>query len=137
MNTFTLVVLAAEKPFYEGKCTSLVIPTINGQYGVLANHHNMIVAIVPGTLKITDNNGEETIAAVSSGITKVEDNHVLILVDTIERPEEIDENRAKRSAEEAKEAILQKKSIQDYHAAQAKMARAINRLRVKKHNEYR
>ena len=137
MNTFTLVVLAAEKPFYEGECTSLVIPTINGQYGVLANHHNMIVAIVPGTLKITDNNGEETLAAVSSGITKVEDNHVLILVDTIERPEEIDENRAKRSAEEAKEAILQKKSIQDYHAAQAKMARAINRLRVKKHNEYR
>ena len=136
MNTFTLVVLAAEKPFYEGECASLVIPTINGQYGILANHHNMIVAIVPGTLKITDNNGEETIAAVSSGITKVEDNHVLILVDTIERPEEIDENRARRSAEEAKEAILQKKSIQDYHAAQAKMARAINRLRVKKHNEY-
>ncbi len=35
-------------------------------------------------------------------------------------------------AEEAKEAMLQKKSIQDYHAAQAKMARAINRLKVKK-----
>lgn len=135
MNTFTLVVLAAEKPFYEGECESLVIPTINGRYGILPNHHNMIVAIVPGMLKMIDCNGEETVAAVSSGITKVEDNHVLIMVDTIERPEEIDENRAKSSVAEAKEAILQKKSIQDYYAAQAKMARAITRLRVKKHND--
>ena len=62
---------------------------------------------------------------------KIEDNEVLILADTAERPEEIDINIAKRDAEEAKEAILQKKSIQDYKSAQAKMARAINRLRVK------
>ena len=135
MNTFTLVVLAAEKPFYEGECETLVIPTTDGEYGIQANHHNVIVAIVPGTLKIIYDNGKEIIAAVSGGIVKVENNHVLLMVDTIERPEEIDENRAKRAAEEAQEAILQKKSIQDYQAAQAKMARAINRLRVKKHND--
>lgn len=133
MNRFELNVLAAEKPFYEGDCVSLVIPTTNGQYGIQAMHSNMIAAIVPGMLKITAPDGEETIAAVSEGLVKVEDGHVLILVDTAERPEEIDENHAKRSAEQAKEAILQKKSIQDYHAAQAKMARAISRLRVKKY----
>lgn len=131
MNTFTLKMLAAEKPFYEGECVSLVIPTINGQYGILAHHSNMIAAIIPGMLKFTAPDGEETIAAVSEGLVKMEDNNVLILVDTAERPEEIDENHAKRSAAAAKEAILQKKSIQDYHAAQAKMARAISRLKVK------
>ena len=135
MNTFTLAVLAAEKPFYEGECRSLIIPTLNGQYGIQANHHNVIVAIIPGSLKITGKNGEEIFAAVSAGIAKVEDNYVLLIVDTIERPEDIDENRAKYAAEEAKEAMLQKKSMQDYHLAQAKMARAINRLRVKKHND--
>lgn len=134
MNTFTLVVLAAEKPFYEGECVSLVIPTTSGQYGILAKHRNMIAAIAPGTLKFTAPSGEETVAAVSSGLAKIEDNQVLLLVDAAERPEEIDVNRAKCSAEQAKEAILQKKSIQDYHAAQAKMARAINRLRVKKYD---
>lgn len=133
MKEFTLTVLAAEKPFYEGDCTSLVIPTLDGQYGVLAGHSNMIAAIVPGMLKITAPSGEETIAAVSEGLVKIENNDVLLLVDTAERPEEIDVNRAKRAAEEAKEAILQKKSIQDYKAAQARMARAINRLRVKGH----
>ena len=79
--------------------------------------------------------GKEVIAAVSAGLLKVEKNHVLLLVDTAEHPEEIDENRAKRAAEQAKEAILQKKSIQDYYTAQAKMARAIGRLRVKKYGK--
>lgn len=133
MNTFTLTVLAAEKPFYTGDCLSLVIPTLDGQYGILAGHTNMISAIVPGMLKFTAPDGEETIAAVSEGMIKVENNDVLLLVDTAERPEEIDANRAKRAAEQAKEAILQKKSIQDYKAAQARMARAISRLRVKGH----
>lgn len=135
MNVFSLVVLAAERTFYEGDCVSLIVPMIDGQYGIQANHNNTIGAIVPGCLKITTPEGEETVAAVSEGLVKIENNHVLILVETAERPEEIDVNRAKHSAEEAQEAILQKKSIQDYHAAQAKMARAISRLKVKNSNK--
>lgn len=133
MNAFALTVLAAEKPFYEGDCISLVIPSIDGQYGIQAGHCNMIAAILPGEMRFTSPDGGETIAAVSEGLVKVENGKVLILVDTAERPEEIDENRARRSAEQAKEAILQKKSIQDYYAAQTKMARALGRLRVKHH----
>lgn len=132
MNHFSLVVLAAERSFYDGECVSLVIPTLDGQYGIQANHSNTIGAVVPGMLKITTPEEEVIIAAVSEGLVKIENNQVLILVDTAERPEEIDENHARYSAQEAKEAMLQKKSIQDYHAAQAKMARAINRLKVKK-----
>ncbi len=131
MNTFKLTVLAAEKPFFEGKCISIVIPTNDGQYGIMANHNNVIAAIVPGILKVSTADKNEFVAAVSEGIIKVENGDVLLLADTAEYPEEIDENRAKRSAERAKEAILQKKSIQDYYTAQAKMARAINRLKVK------
>lgn len=133
MDVFKLVVLAAEKPFFEGECISLVFPTVDGQYGIQAKHSNMIAAIVPGELRITTPTGLQAIAAVSEGLIKVENGQVLLLVDTAERPEEIDVNQAKHSIEQAKEAILQKMSIQDYHAAQAKMARALSRLRVKSH----
>ena len=93
----------------------------------------MIAALTPGTLQYRVPGGENQIAAVSRGFIKVEDNTVLILVDTIERPEEIDAIRAQREIDEAQEIMLQKKSIQSYHSAQARMARAINRLRVKAH----
>ena len=133
MEVFELEILAAEKALYHGECASVVIPTTQGQYGILAHHSNVIAAIIPGMLRVKLPSGMEFIAAVSEGLLKVENNHVLVLVDTAERPEDIDENRAKREAEEAKEAILQKRSIHDYQIAQARMARAINRLRVKKY----
>ena len=47
-----------------------------------------------------------------------------------ERPEEIDANRARRAADQAKEALLQKRSIQEYRVAQYNLARAMSRLRV-------
>ena len=129
MNTFSLVVLAAEKPIYDGECSSLIFPTADGLQGIQAMHNNMIAAVVPGILTIRKPDEEEVVVIVSEGLIKVENNQVLLLVDTAERPEEIDENRARRAAARAKEAILQKKSIQEYDAAQAKMARALSRLK--------
>ena len=131
MSQFQVFILAADNVLYEGTCESLIVPTSQGQYGILANHSNMISAVIPGLLTYRVPDGEEQFAAVSAGIVKVENNEVLVLVDTAERPEDIDANRAKRAADEAKEAILQKRSIQEYHSAQANLARAINRLKVK------
>ena len=52
-------------------------------------------------------------------------------MDSAERPEEIDALRAKREADEAREALLQRRSRQEHQLAQATLARAMNRLRVK------
>lgn len=57
----------------------------------------------------------------------------MLLVSTAERPEDIDVNRARRAEDAAKEALLQKKSLQEYKSAQANLARALSRLRVKEH----
>ena len=58
----------------------------------------------------------------------------MVMVGTAERPEEIDANRAQRARDEAMEAMLQKKSIQEYQTAQANLARALNRLKVKRNS---
>ena len=131
MTYFKVKILAADKPFYEGEALSLIVPTVNGQYGILAHHSNTLGATVPGLLKITYPDNREEVLSVSSGIFKIEHNHVLVLVDSLERPEEIDINRAKREADEAKEALLQKMSRQEYYSTQAKLARALNRLKIK------
>ena len=131
MNEFEVNILAADRPFYQGPCVHLQVPISTGQYGILAHHRNVIAAIVPGKLRLRTPDGAEQTAAVSRGFLKVENNHVLLLADTIERPEEIDANRARREADQAREALLQKKSRQEYQLAQGSLARALNRLRVK------
>ena len=47
MSEFRIAILAADRVFYEGPCESLVGPTVLGQHGILANHSNMISALVP------------------------------------------------------------------------------------------
>ncbi len=136
MDTFRLKILASDRPFYEGDCISLVVPTLRGQQGILAHHSNFISAVVPGWVEFRFFDGKEEkkfSCAVSEGIIKTEDNEVLILVATAEYPEEIDENRARRAADAAREELLQKQSVQEYYAAKARLARAVNRLKVKKH----
>lgn len=130
MKEFELSILAADRPFYVGKCVSLIVPTLDGKYGVLANHSNTISAIVPGLLEFKLPTGEARTAAVSEGMIKIENNEVLILVDSAERPEDIDVNRARIAAENAKEQLLQKKSIVEYRSASASLARALNRLKI-------
>ena len=131
MNSFHVRILASEHPFYEGPCESLVVPTIRGQYGILAGHSNLVSALVAGKLIFRIPGEQQQVLAVSAGIVKVEKNEVIVLVDTAERLEDIDANRARRRAEEAKEKMLQKRSIQEYRSAQAQLARALNRLKVK------
>ncbi len=131
MEAFHISILAADHPFYVGPCESLIVSTVEGQYGIWAHHSNIISAVLPGTLHYKLPGQPMQHAAISEGFLKVENNEVLVLVDTAERPEEIEINRAKRDADAAREILLQKKSIEEYQLAQANLARALNRLRVK------
>ena len=131
MEAFQVHILAADQTFYEGPCLSLTIPASDGELGILANHSPMIAAVKPGTLRYQIPGEEPRLAAISPGIVKVEKNDVLVLVDSAERPEDIDVVRAQREIDEAREALLQKRSRQEHQIAQATLARALNRLRVK------
>ena len=131
MKAFRLRILSADRPFYEGDCVSLIVPTEEGQYGVMANHRNMISAIIPGALTMRKPDGESVTAAVSNGLLKIQNGEVLVLVETAELPEEIDENRARRAAENAREQLLQKLSAQEYRIAQDKIARGMSRIKIK------
>ncbi len=132
MNTFKVHILSAHRTFYEGECESIIIPAVDGQYGVLAGHCNTVRAIVPGKLIFRAPGQEAQEVAVSAGIMKVEDNDVLILADSVLRPEEIDEVRAEREAAAAKEAMLQKLGRQEYLSAQAQLARAVSKLKIRR-----
>ncbi len=139
MKTFDLRLLAADRDFYEGPCESIQVPLADGLIGILAGRADMICAIVPGELTMRIPASEafhgqtEIKAVVTSGLLKVENSSVLVLVDSVELPEEIDENRARRAAERAKEELLQKQSVLEYKMAQSELARAMARLKYKNH----
>ena len=103
MNTFFLKVIASDKVFFSGKAEMVNIPTLDGE-----THH----------------------AVVGKGFAQVINNRVTVLVDSAERPEDIDKIRAEEALERAKEQMRQKQSIQEYYHSQASMARAMTRLKL-------
>lgn len=127
---FQVHILSADRDFYEGPCVSLILPTAEGQYGVLAGHANLAAAIEPGILTCRLPDGATLTAVVSHGLARVENNDVLVLVGSAEKPEEIDAARAERAARRAREQLLQKLSWQEHLQTQANLNRAVNRMRA-------
>lgn len=135
MDTFYLRIIASDKIFFEGKCKNVIVPTTDGQMGILAHHENMIIAIEIGEIDLVTAEGEEITAAVSKGFAEVINNRVSILVNAAERPEDIDIKRAEEAKERAQEKLRQKQSIQEYNMSQASLARAITRLKASSHGK--
>ncbi|HIX58612.1 MAG TPA: ATP synthase F1 subunit epsilon [Candidatus Blautia gallistercoris] len=134
-HTFGLEIIASDKTFYRGRGKILVLPAKDGEKAILANHEDMIIAIVPGVLRFETEDGEKQEAAVSGGFAEVINNRVKVLVLTAERPEEIDVIRAREAKERAEEQLRQARSMQEYHQNQMALARAMTRLRVTRKQE--
>ena len=130
MDTFGLKIIASDKVFYEGRCRNLVIPAPDGEKGILPNHENMIIAIAVGIARMEIEEGKWQEVAVGTGFVEIVNNRVTLLVDTAERPEDIDVRRAEEQRERAEEQMRQKQSIQEYYHTQASLARAMNRLKL-------
>jgi len=134
MKSFKLEVLSPDRAFYIGDCVSLTLPLHDGLYGVMADHAPLTAAIVPGEVTFTTPGGERIVCAVSQGMVDVDGAGVKLLCETVLRPDEIDEEEARREAEIAAEDMKGKQSYKDYMLSQVIFARAMNNLRVKKHD---
>lgn len=129
MAEFYLRVVASDRVFYKGTCEIVIVPGLDGEWAFMAHHDNMIVAVSPGQLRFKRPDGTWETAIVGSGFAQVANNRVTVIVDTAERPEEIDEVRAREALARAKEELRQKQSIQEYRISQATLARAMSRLK--------
>jgi F-type H+-transporting ATPase subunit epsilon len=130
MSTFSLKIIASNKIFFDGKCESLTVPALDGELSVMAHHQNMVVATKVGEIRFKEEGSEDYHKAiVGIGFVHIANNRVTMLVDTCEKPEDIDRVRAEEALERAKEQLRQKQSIQEYHVSQASLARAMYRLK--------
>ena len=90
-------------------------PAPDGEKGILPNHENMVIAIAVGTAKVQLAGEDEwKDLAVGTGFAEIVNNRVTLLVDTAERPEDIDVRRAQEQQERAEEQMRQKQSTQEY-----------------------
>ncbi len=130
MAEFHLKILAADKKFYDGICQSVILPALDGEQEILAHHEKTVFAMKEGELRFRkEAGGSWNYVVVGIGFAYVGDNSVTILVDTAERPEDIDRVRAERALERAKDQLQQKQSLQAQRISEASLVRAVLRLK--------
>lgn len=135
MKTFSLKVLASNRVFYDGKCKMAVLPAMDGQLGVLANHGDMIVALAMGEMRIQREDDTWETALIGKGVMQDINNRMIVLTEFAEHPDEIDEKRALEAKQRAEEQLRQKQSILEYHHSKAALSRALARLKEYNKNE--
>ncbi|MGA2525521.1 MAG: F0F1 ATP synthase subunit epsilon [Smithellaceae bacterium] len=125
-----LEIVTPEKMAFSGNVEDVTIPGTEGEFGVLRGHEAFLTSVDIGQLVFTKNN-KKTHYAVNTGYAEVTANKVTVLIETAERSDYIDKNRARRAKENA-EARLEKiaKDSDEFEKARAALMRAIVRLNV-------
>ena len=117
--------------FYSGRCRSIIVPEYDGQKEILAHHEDMVIAVNDGEMRFQPEGSDNwEYAVVGIGFVEIVNNRVTLLVESAERPEEIDVARAREAKERAEEQMRQKQSIHEYYHSRASLARAMARLKA-------
>ena len=125
---FQLEIITPERRFYSGQVESLILPALDGEYGVLPGHEPVVAGVEPGEARFKAEGVWHSVI-VTQGFAEITSEYVVVLVSTAEKPEEIDAARARRAKERAEERLRQHESQQEYIRSKAALARAMARLR--------
>ena len=131
MRTFHLEIVTPDGLVYDGEAESLLVHTTEGDVEILRGHMDYIAAVDIGRARVLAN-GQSRTASCAGGFLSVSAGAVRLVAVTFEFAEDIDEKRALAAKERAESAIANAKDRQAKKIAEAKLMRALNRLRIAK-----
>ena len=106
---FKLSIVTAEQTVYEGEIEMLVAPAMDGEIGILTNHHPIVTKLGPGGIKITKKDGSEELLYTSGGYLEFNENKAILLSDVIENVDEIQAEEAAAARKQAQELLIHAK----------------------------
>lgn len=131
-STFLLEIVTPEHQYYASEVDSIYLSNDSGEFGVLANHVDMISNVTICPLRINKLNHVYNYA-ISGGTLNFShsENKATLFVFAIESRDEIDLDRANKAKDNAEELLSNAQSERDSKKAEIKLKRALNRIKVK------
>lgn len=131
MAKLFLEVVTPDKVLVSQEADILVAPGSEGEFGILPGHVHFLSGLISGELRFRDGKDEKYLS-VSTGFAEVSNDKISVLVDSAELSHDIDVERAKKSAERARERLSKEKGEEeiDFIRAEAALKRAISRIKL-------
>lgn len=132
MMAFRLVIVSPRGCYFDQKVDSLTIKLTSGYRTILSHHAPLIGAIGYAPMHLLKD-GKTIYYALHGGAINVTNEKVTLMVNAIERADEIDLERAKRAKQRAEERLKNKVDGIDIKRAQLALYRALSRIETKKY----
>ncbi len=126
----TLDIVTLKKVAFSEEIRSVNAPGTEGYFSILVNHTPFVSSLKPGVIKVIRENDETLTFSTSGGFLMTDGKKVILLADAVERPEEIDVERARAAKERAEKRLAERTPDIDVDRARAALLRALNRLKV-------
>lgn len=79
MEMLQLDIITPEGGIFSGKVKSVVLPGVEGEFGVLPGHTDVLTLLQTGVIEFESENGRRELVAVDSGYVKVDNAKVDVL----------------------------------------------------------
>src|SRR4051812_1883031 len=106
----TLEIVTPEARVYSDTIDTVVIPTTEGEVGILPGHIPLLTQVAHGELRVTKN-GQTQLLAVGGGFAEVADDAVHILAEHAITAEKIDEHAVEAALKRAEDELREAKNI--------------------------
>lgn len=125
-----LEVVTPERRVLAEPVDMVTVPGLGGELGILPGHTPLISQLQTGVLTLVQD-GKSSSLHVSGGFVEVRDDHVSVLAEVAERPEEIDAARAKQSRDQLEKQInAWSGSEEELAIAKTELDRSVVRLQL-------
>jgi F-type H+-transporting ATPase subunit epsilon len=129
----TLEIVTPEARVYSDTIDTVVIPTVEGEVGILPGHIPLLTQVEDGELRVTKG-GVTQFLAVSGGFAEVESDTVRVLAEHAISEEKIDEKAVEAALKRAQEQLADAKHLdpQQYERLQSLVRYSGIQLEVKR-----
>lgn len=106
----TLEIVTPEAKVYSDTIDSVVIPTLEGEVGILPGHIPLLTKVEDGELRVTK--GNQTLhLAVGGGFAEIDGDKVSVLAERAITEEQIDEKTVEEALKRAEQAMRDAKHL--------------------------
>ncbi|OUW79013.1 MAG: ATP synthase F1 subunit epsilon [bacterium TMED217] len=131
MEAFSVEIVTPIKILNQESVKYIRCPGIDGSFGIMKKHREGVFALDIGEIKI-ETNSETEWYSTSGGFVEIGSDKVELLLESVEKSNEIDVKRATEALERAKNRKSNPQEKIDSTRLEASLTRAMNRLRVSK-----
>ncbi|MFT4807375.1 MAG: F-type H+-transporting ATPase subunit epsilon [Paraglaciecola sp.] len=129
-TTVHLDVVSAETSIFSGLVKTIQVTGSEGELGILPGHTPLLTMLMPGMVRLVNQNGDEETIYINGGVLEVQPDSITVLADTAIRAEDLDEQAALDAKKRAEEHIANPSADFEYAEAAVELAEAIAQLRL-------